>query len=840
MSKYLESILECAKNEDSNIFIKASAGAGKTYCLCKISELIPKSKKSIFLAFNKSIAEELRTRLPHYIEVATIHSKAYSILRSNLTINVKVNDLKNFIYCKYNIKRQFKEVKKQNAHFFTVSSAISFLKSNNLTPTNENIKAICDSYGLDLNKDHIEDTKIVFNKIKLEEQNLNKRKPLNIDFTDMLYLCANKVNVNSYPKYDYVMLDECFPGDQKISMGDHKKKIKKIFESHLKGEVQYVKSYNEEKNIFELKKVTNAWNKGVREVMKLMVGGKRKIVLTPNHKLLTDRGWVESEKIEVGDFILSSSKNQPYHSFPNEDQKDLLIASSIGDGHVSNLSLNVNRVSFIHGEPQKEYLEWKANLLNCEDIVRKVEENGFSKKPAYTFNCKGYCIKDSLFEKENVINNLNLKQLAVIYMDDGSFLSNTSRLYTFAYSQSLIKKLSEKLLNMGFQNKVFESKSSSSNTPYWYISFTVESSKLLCESVSPYIHSCFKYKISEEFHHLIETYKWSNTDSVCGGMTVTDKILNFGKETVYDIEVEDNHNFIICGNSNISKLTQEVRTNGFIAHNCQDLSDLQQVIVLNLLKPDSRLIAVGDDKQSINQFNGSSLRTFEAFQNRPNTKIFSLPLTYRCAKKIVDAANTIFPDQTFALDDAVDGFVGEGDFRNAQAGDMIICRNNKPLIGVWLELVKLGKKSSIMGRDFGTNLKSVLGKINKIEDLEPLLKEKIVDLKEMGIENPYNSNSYQSLKEKTEIIELLYFTFGSVNEVEKRIDEIFSNDIKGITLSTIHKSKGLEADRVYVLNYDLIPSKFAFTDEQLYSEKCLQYVAITRPRKELIFTNIEL
>lgn len=481
MSKYLESILECAKNEDSNIFIKASAGAGKTYCLCKISELIPKSKKSIFLAFNKSIAEELRTRLPHYIEVATIHSKAYSILRSNLTMNVKVNELKNFIYCKYNIKRQFKEIKKQNAHFFTVSSAISFLKSNNLNPTNENLKAICDSYGLDMNKDHIEDTKMVFNKIKLAEQNLNKPRPLNIDFTDMLYLCANKVNSNSYPKYDYVMIDEV-----------------------------------------------------------------------------------------------------------------------------------------------------------------------------------------------------------------------------------------------------------------------------------------------------------------------------------------------------------------------QDNSDLQQVIILNLLKPDGRLIAVGDDKQSINQFNGSSLRTFEVFQNRPNTKIFSLPLTYRCSKKIVDAANRIFPNQTFALDDAVDGFVGEGDFRNAKEGDMIICRNNKPLIGVWLELVKLGKKSSIMGRDFGSNLKSVLGKINKIEDLEQLLKEKITDLKGMGMENPYNSNSYQSLKEKTEIIELLYFTFGSVNEVEKRIDEIFSNDIKGIPLSTIHKSKGLEADRVYVLNYDLIPSKFAFTDEQLYSEKCLQYVAVTRPRKELIFTNIEL
>lgn len=480
-NKYLEDILHCAENENSNIFIKASAGAGKTFTLCKIADTIPKHKKCIFLAFNKSIAEELRERLPYNIEVSTIHAKAYGILRQNIKMNTELSEYKNFGYCRFTVKRKFQDKKKENAHFFTISNAISFLKSNNLRPTNENIKSICDSYGLDLNKDHVEDVKAVFNKIEMTEKNLNKPNPIKIDYTDMLYLCVNKVDNNLYPKYDYVMVDEV-----------------------------------------------------------------------------------------------------------------------------------------------------------------------------------------------------------------------------------------------------------------------------------------------------------------------------------------------------------------------QDLSELQQKIVLNLVKQDGRLIAVGDDKQAINQFNGSSLKTFEVFQNRPNTKIFTLPVTYRCARKIVELANEIFPDQTVCKEGAEEGSVKQGDFRDAQTGDMIICRNNKPLILVWLELIKLGKKSNIMGKDFGTSLKNLVSKLNNVRDIAVLLENKAKDLKELGIGNPYNSNAYQALKEKTEIIEILYYNFGSFLEVEKKIEEIFSNTVKGITLATIHKSKGLEADRVYILNWELIPSKYAITEEQLYSEKCLQYVAVTRPKKELIFTNIDL
>jgi superfamily I DNA/RNA helicase len=56
-------------------------------------------------------------------------------------------------------------------------------------------------------------------------------------------------------------------------------------------------------------------------------------------------------------------------------------------------------------------------------------------------------------------------------------------------------------------------------------------------------------------------------------------------------------------------------------------------------------------------------------------------------------------------------------------------------------------------------------------------------------------------------------------------------------LSTIHKAKGLEADRVFLLEPKLIPSKFAEKKWQKEQEQKLLFVAYSRPRMELIFIN---
>ena len=52
---------------------------------------------------------------------------------------------------------------------------------------------------------------------------------------------------------------------------------------------------------------------------------------------------------------------------------------------------------------------------------------------------------------------------------------------------------------------------------------------------------------------------------------------------------------------------------------------------------------------------------------------------------------------------------------------------------------------------------------------------------------------------------------------------------------TCHKSKGLEARRVFFYQKELIPSPYATSQQMLYAEKCLYYVAVTRAKESLIY-----
>jgi superfamily I DNA/RNA helicase len=81
----------------------------------------------------------------------------------------------------------------------------------------------------------------------------------------------------------------------------------------------------------------------------------------------------------------------------------------------------------------------------------------------------------------------------------------------------------------------------------------------------------------------------------------------------------------------------------------------------------------------------------------------------------------------------------------------------------------------------------------------------------------------------------------SLPEDERMIDglvsviaSLFSQDNHRLTLCTVHKAKGLEANRVFWLNRSACPSRWARQDWQKTQENNLMYVAITRAKRELV------
>ena len=270
---------------------------------------------------------------------------------------------------------------------------------------------------------------------------------------------------------------------------------------------------------------------------------------------------------------------------------------------------------------------------------------------------------------------------------------------------------------------------------------------------------------------------------------------------------------------------------------CQDQNCLQRELILRFVKKGGRFIYVGDKKQCIYSFTGSSISNFECIQRTNETVTLPLDITYRCAKKIVDEANKVFPG-LIAYESNEEGEVCEGSYTDAKEGDFILCRNNLPLVEAFIKLLSLNKKATIKGKDFGDSLNSILSKISRISDLNILLENKLKELMNKGLTKSaaMNNLSYVNLAEKVSIIIKLYRTWSDFETMKQAIEIMFSEDTKdGIVLSTIHKSKGLEADTVYFLQPELIPSPHITTEEMLYSEKCLKFVAITRAKKRLVY-----
>lgn len=93
LSTYQKNILNYIQNDKGNLLIDAKAGSGKTSTLILVSDYLAKQdKKSLFLAFNKSIVDELSKKIDTgSCMVKTIHSLGFTFIKSYLYKKHNIN-----------------------------------------------------------------------------------------------------------------------------------------------------------------------------------------------------------------------------------------------------------------------------------------------------------------------------------------------------------------------------------------------------------------------------------------------------------------------------------------------------------------------------------------------------------------------------------------------------------------------------------------------------------------------------------------------------------------------------------------------------------------------------
>lgn len=192
-------------NESSSISLCACAGAGKTSTIVHGATLLSPHVLTVFLAFNKRIAEELEKRLPAHVQTGTFHSRCLRTLSRSLPKRPKVDSDKIRKILKANI------VKWDDFQLYSpfVIKLVSLAKSAGLGTSLASLEvsdfqSLIDHHGLTGDSQDFDEARAIrMAQGALEESNNNLKS---VDFDDMLYLALLRKVV--FDKASFIFVDE--------------------------------------------------------------------------------------------------------------------------------------------------------------------------------------------------------------------------------------------------------------------------------------------------------------------------------------------------------------------------------------------------------------------------------------------------------------------------------------------------------------------------------------------------------------------------------------------------------------------------------------------------------
>ncbi len=272
-----------------------------------------------------------------------------------------------------------------------------------------------------------------------------------------------------------------------------------------------------------------------------------------------------------------------------------------------------------------------------------------------------------------------------------------------------------------------------------------------------------------------------------------------------------------------------------IVDEAQDMTTAQLELATGMCKKNGRIVIVGDDRQAIYGFRGADSDSMARLKRQLNATELKLTTTYRCGKNIVAAAQRLVPDINAWLE-SPDGAVLDLDTSKltdvADHGDFILSRTNAPLVSTAMALLRKNKRARIAGKDIGKDLQSLIRKLTKsrpnVEQFIELVNEwESKEVSRWALAK--KEDRVERVRDQAEMLRELSVDADSVHHIEERIEALFVEDGRGsagvIMCSSVHKAKGKEADRVFVLADTLRGHNI--------EEQNIEYVAITRAKKKL-------
>lgn len=440
-----------------------------------------------------------------------------------------------------------------------------------------------------------------------------------------------------------------------------------------------------------------------------------------------------------------------------------------------------------------------------QEIKAKVINAGHKNVQVDTFHSLGYKILNANFNRRFVNTDPNEYKYSNYISNN---ISQLSTINTFR----LGKQFSQYLSNI--QNLV--------NFGRCYLSETVEDLDKVCE----------RYGII----------------CIADEKEVAVKVLEWGEKCLDEIDYTD----MVWLPNALHLDSKFYKYDWIIVDECQDLNMVEKDMLFTCRRMGTRMLFFGDKAQAIYSFSGADSEAFDKLRELEDTIQLPLSISYRCPKNIVEYVHYLVPTIEYDKKNKIKGEIIENaNLSDVKDGDMILCRNNAPLAKIYIELLRNGIKTKILGKDYSANLSktikntkeellnvdlSMQGVFSKLYDIFYDLVETTMHKQNITKEEALTSSSIIAKLDEIKVLEILSEGLTTSKELQERINDIFTdNKESGIILSTIHKSKGLESPNVYIACKSLMPSKTAKQPWEIEQENNLIYVAYTRTKNKLGF-----
>ena len=412
--------------------------------------------------------------------------------------------------------------------------------------------------------------------------------------TEMLDAHARRINT---VKNDWLLnvstlvQDECFPKSALIRVDENVElTIEKIFNNE---NIEYVMSYNEKEKKLEkkriLRRIKRSFNEKFISIKYKCDNISKSFICSPNHKIWTDRGYVRADELKHNDCLktFQISENYKCELCNKRFKNKLIFLKHYGKEHLRKEKFICqecdkefkrkgdlqHHIHYVHEKTEKKCFNCNRQFINFKSLESHIkkchdEANFFCPFCNAFFSTRNQ-LKTHFQNEHKIFKGINQKRKILDYNID------TEAIEIWLHGKNMkVTKLEKKIIELKDENILY-----TGNHVFWYTlgklengkfwkknpDFKIINQKKVIEVGNLYWHS------KEEIKQVIEAYEkigiqclyltnidiendWENTKEkiktfIHNHKSFVERIKFWGSKAtkrcfVYNLEIEDNHNYI--------------------------------------------------------------------------------------------------------------------------------------------------------------------------------------------------------------------------------------------------------------------------------------------------------